>query len=256
MLSRIALFTSLASMTLFSCAGSSTGDGTSTVPGTSPVGGASWELSSNPATGGSSRVDSGSTSNVGGRSDTIASGASGGTSAVGGASHVGGTSAIGGASNSGGAQATGGASNSGGAKVTGGTTSVGSTSTVVVPPCPATAPTNSTPCGSTPVACFYDDCPATGRTNATCTSGMWSVETAPCGAVRCSGAFSTTGACNSGETCYVYAGGFTSINCRTNPCGVGPVTNQCAPANCSVTLSLSAGVTFYCSANCPIAGCA
>jgi len=226
MLSRIALFTSLASMTLFSCAGSSTGDGTSTVPGTSPVGGASWELSSNPATGGSSRVDSGSTSNVGGRSDTIASGASGGTSAV------------------------------GGAKVTGGTTSVGSTSTVVVPPCPATAPTNSTPCGSTPVACFYDDCPATGRTNATCTSGMWSVETAPCGAVRCSGAFSTTGACNSGETCYVYAGGFTSINCRTNPCGVGPVTNQCAPANCSVTLSLSAGVTFYCSANCPIAGCA
>jgi hypothetical protein len=197
---------------------------------------------------------SGASANDGGNTASGSTNSGGATSTVtnatvvaGGATHLGSSQAthVGGLSNGSTTKAAGGGLSLGGA------TATSVASTVVVTPCPATAPTQGTDCVTNSTECFYDDCPAIGRTQARCISGTWKVETAACGIVNCSGSFTN---CEIGDICQTVASGALLRECVPNPCGSGPVTSQCAPAGCSVITSLTEGVTVYCN-NCPQGGC-
>jgi hypothetical protein len=122
--------------------------------------------------------------------------------------------------------------------------------------CPAAAPANSTACGSTSLSCFYDNCPSTGRTQATCTNGRWVVQTAACTAIGCLGYPNSSFNCPSGKVCIVATGGTINATCVDNGCGAGPVSNTCvAGANgCTMGASPTSGVTFTCN-TCPQGGC-
>ena len=127
---------------------------------------------------------------------------------------------------------------------------------VTTPACPQTAPANGSSCGSTSMSCFYDNCPSTGRTQATCTGGTWSVQTAACGAVSCLGSPAVT-TCTSGQLCLITESGTIGVQCVSNTCGQGPISPACASglAGCVVNATLNGGVTITCN-QCPQGGCA
>jgi Kazal-type serine protease inhibitor domain len=121
----------------------------------------------------------------------------------------------------------------------------------ISPTCPSTPPTNASSCGSTNMTCFYDNCPSTGRTQANCAGGAWTVQTAACGTLNC---ISRT--CPSGQMCLVTEGGAVGVQCVDNSCGHGPVTPECGTTigNCVVNATLTSGVTITCN-TCPQGGC-
>jgi hypothetical protein len=120
--------------------------------------------------------------------------------------------------------------------------------------CPSIPPTNSSACGSTNMTCFYDNCPSSGRTQATCTAGTWSVQAGACGTVSCAGPSLLT--CPSGQICLITESGAISANCVANSCGQGPVTPACGTTlgSCVVNGSLNAGATITCN-TCPVSAC-
>ena len=115
---------------------------------------------------------------------------------------------------------------------------------VSVPGCPFVAPTNGSPCSSPGASCFYDNCPGTGRTQATCTGGTWTAQTATCSSVSCVGT-----SCPSGQLCLIMEGGARIVQCVNNVCGQGPVAPECgtSPGSCSVNATLTGGVTITCN---------
>jgi hypothetical protein len=134
---------------------------------------------------------------------------------------------------------------------------------VTPPACPQNPPTNGSSCGSMSMSCFYDNCipstmpcsvnncPSTGRTQATCgADGAWSVQTAACGTVSCNGPSTLT--CPPGQMCLITESGTVSAQCVTNTCGSGPVTPECGTTlgSCGVNASLISGVTITCN-TCP-----
>jgi hypothetical protein len=127
---------------------------------------------------------------------------------------------------------------------------------VTTPACPQTAPVNGSSCGSNSLSCFYDDCPSTGRTQATCSGGAWSVQTLACGNVSCLGSPAVT-TCPSGQLCLITESGTISVQCVNNTCGQGPISPACASglAGCVVNATLNGGVTITCN-QCPQGGCA
>ena len=127
---------------------------------------------------------------------------------------------------------------------------------VTTPACPQTAPASGSSCGSTSMSCFYDNCPGTGRTQATCTGGTWSVQTAACGNVSCLGSPAVT-TCPSGQLCLIVESGTIGVMCVNNACGQGPISPACASglAGCVVNATLNGGVTITCN-QCPQGGCA
>jgi hypothetical protein len=127
---------------------------------------------------------------------------------------------------------------------------------VTTPACPQTAPVNGSSCGSNSMSCFYDDCPSTGRTQATCTGGTWSVQTAACGNVSCVGSPAVT-TCQSGQLCLITESGTIGVQCVSNTCGQGPISPACASglSGCVVNATLNGGVTITCN-QCPQGGCA
>ena len=122
---------------------------------------------------------------------------------------------------------------------------------VTPPTCPSTPPTDASSCGSTNMTCFYDNCPSTGRTQASCSGGKWTVQTAACGTVDCTGAPNLL-TCPSGKMCLVTESGTVGEQCVDNACGQGPVTSQCGTSlgGCSVNATLASGVTIVCN-TCP-----
>lgn len=132
----------------------------------------------------------------------------------------------------------------------------GTDAAVTTPACPQTAPTNGSSCGSNSLSCFYDNCPSTGRTQATCTGGTWSVQTAGCGNVSCLGSPAVT-TCPSGQICLIVESGTIGVQCVNNTCGLGPISLACASglAGCVVNATLNGGVTMTCN-QCPQGGCA
>jgi len=121
--------------------------------------------------------------------------------------------------------------------------------------CPQTPPKNASSCGRATLGCFYDICPSTGRTLATCTGGIWMVETAECGPVSCGRSSSgyDSGPCPSGQICLEMASGILQSSCIENTCGQGPVTYDCLGSfggDCSLSYSLADGVKVYCN-TCP-----
>ena len=127
---------------------------------------------------------------------------------------------------------------------------------VTTPGCPQTAPASGSSCGATSLSCFYDNCPSTGRTQATCTAGTWSVQTAACGSVSCLGSPAVT-TCQSGQLCLIVESGTIGVQCVSNTCGQGPISPACASglAGCVVNATLNGGVTITCN-QCPQGGCA
>jgi len=127
---------------------------------------------------------------------------------------------------------------------------------VTIPACPRAAPANGSSCGSNSMSCFYDDCPSNGRTQATCTGGAWSVQTAACGNVSCLGAPAVT-TCPSGQICLIVESGTIGVQCVSNTCGQGAISPACASglAGCVVNATLNGGVTMTCN-QCPQGGCA
>ena len=127
---------------------------------------------------------------------------------------------------------------------------------VTTPACPQTAPANGSSCGSNSMSCFYDGCPSTSRTQATCTGGTWSVQTAACGSVSCIGSPAVT-TCQSGQLCLITESGTIGVQCVSNTCGQGPISPACASglAGCVVNATLNGGVTITCN-QCPQGGCA
>ena len=219
-------------------------------------------------TGGALREDDagisvGGLSSAGSSSSTAGSNSVGGFSGLGGARDSGGTFATGGSLSGGGTFATGGSSSPGGTIVTGGkigtggTLATGGSSSVA---CPSKAPAASSPCTSTNLSCFYEDCAGAGRTQATCGSnGTWSVDTAACGTVTCSnyGVISPT-TCQPGQYCRITYAGASYAMCVTSTCGQGPVTDSCLSSySCSVSKSLTGGIIVSCN-GCPAGsgGCA
>ena len=200
---------------------------------------------------------------TGGSSSTAGSNSVGGFSGLGGARDSGGTFATGGSLSGGGTFATGGSSSPGGTIVTGGkigtggTLATGGSSSVA---CPSKAPAASSPCTSTNLSCFYEDCAGAGRTQATCGSnGTWSVDTAACGTITCSnfGVISPT-TCQPGQYCRITYAGASYAMCVTSTCGQGPVTDSCLSSySCSVSKSLTGGIIVSCN-GCPAGsgGCA
>jgi hypothetical protein len=133
---------------------------------------------------------------------------------------------------------------------------------VTTPTCPSTPPTNASSCGSTNMTCFYDNCPSTGRTQATCAGGAWIVQIAACGTVSCT-PIATSGVvapkpltCPSGQVCLVTGSGNYTGQCIENACGQGPVTAECGTTigGCVLTATLTSGVTITCN-TCPQGGC-
>jgi hypothetical protein len=127
----------------------------------------------------------------------------------------------------------------------------GADAAVTTPTCPQTPPTNTLSCGSASMTCFYDNCPSTGRTQARCAGGTWTVQTAACSTVNC---ISRT--CPSGQICLVTEGGAVGVQCVDNACGQGPVTAECGTGigGCVVNATLTGGVTITCN-TCPQGGC-
>jgi len=127
--------------------------------------------------------------------------------------------------------------------------------TCAPPTCPQTPPTNGATCGSVGYACTYEDCANAGRTQATCTSGTWTIQTAACVAQACAGGgiSSTTITCDVGKICVrtTSGGGAYMIqpSCVDNTCGKGPITTDCLPSlpgSCFSSGSVS-GVQVNCS---------
>jgi hypothetical protein len=203
-------------LALLGCSGASSNDGGNTAAGSTNSGGAtSTVTNATVASGGVTHIGSSQTTHVGGLSNVTTTKATGGGLSVGGA------------------------------------TATSVTTTVVVTTCPVTAPTQGTDCDANSMECFYDDCPAVGRTQAICISGTWNVETATCGIVLCDGSFTD---CELGDICSTVASGALLRECIPNPCGSGPVTSECARAGCNIITSLTEGVSVFCN-NCPQGGC-
>ncbi|HEX7598838.1 MAG TPA: hypothetical protein VF518_11530 [Polyangia bacterium] len=122
--------------------------------------------------------------------------------------------------------------------------------------CPSTPPANGGACVEQ-TSCFYDVCPSTGRTQATCKAGKWVVETGACGIVTCLGSYVSGRTCASGQVCLVHAGGALLIDCIDNACGTGPASSDCTDfsAGCTAMFNTSSGVTYYCN-TCPSGTCA
>ena len=122
--------------------------------------------------------------------------------------------------------------------------------------CPSAPPTNGSACVGQ-ASCFYDVCPSTSRTQATCTGGKWSVETGECGQVSCLGDYAEGNTCSSGEVCLVQIGGMLVITCMADACGAGPASPDCTTftTGCTPMFDLSSGVTYYCN-TCPTGTCA
>jgi hypothetical protein len=123
------------------------------------------------------------------------------------------------------------------------------------PTCPQTPPTNAASCGTVGYSCFYEDCAGAGRTQAVCASGTWTVQTAACSSITCTGAGATTTTltCAAGKICVrtTSGGGAYMVQpaCVDNACGKGPISPQCLPSlsgSCSASYSLS-GVEIDCS---------
>ena len=126
------------------------------------------------------------------------------------------------------------------------------------PVCPGTAPLAASACAAAGQRCFYEDCAGAGRSDASCDNGSWTVHTAACGAVHCTG-FASGTSCATGQVCSIIEGGAISTMCAQSSCGSGPVTCACAHAsctNCAITGSPEQGFTVTCVANCPAATCA
>lgn len=136
------------------------------------------------------------------------------------------------------------------------TVCAGTDAAVASPTCPQAPPTQGAACASASLSCFYDNCPSSGRTQATCSGGAWSVQTGACGTLTCTGYPDPSFGCASGKVCVVSAGGTISASCADNGCGAGPVSDQCvAGANgCTMNASTTGGVTFTCN-TCPQGGC-
>jgi hypothetical protein len=123
------------------------------------------------------------------------------------------------------------------------------------PTCPQTAPSNASACGPVDFSCFYEDCAGAGRTQAACTTGKWTVQTAACTTTACAGGGITPGTltCDIGKICVRTTGGggayVITPSCATNACGTGPITTQCIQGlsgSCFANTSLS-GVQVSCS---------
>jgi len=193
----------------------------------------------------------------------------GGQAGVAGLIGTGGLPGSGGANSSGGAftsagTGNGGASKGGTANSSGGATGGASTSTkggangsggaTQEALCPQAPPADATPCSPNGRQCFYDACPNGARTQATCASGSWSLQTSTSCVHSCMGALSSR-SCETGEICLIYSGGALLVNCVPNGCGAGPISAQCAGApTCTVSFSVEAGATVTCN-TCPQGGC-
>jgi hypothetical protein len=122
--------------------------------------------------------------------------------------------------------------------------------------CPSSPPTAGEACNGP--GCFYEDCPGTGRTAATCTNGLWVVDRRPCGTVTC---LSTGGGlltCAIGQICMQRAGGaIEPVMCIQNSCGTSAISCDCLPScvgTCTVNGSASSGFSVFCN-TCPQGGC-
>jgi hypothetical protein len=208
-------------------------------------------------TGGASGGGGGQSGGAGGHTTGGASGGGGAGQSGGAGGHTtGGASGGGGAGQSGGAggHTTGGASGGGGSGIGGGGGTLpgsgGAGGAPANPQCPAMPP-GATSCPKEGFKCFYDDCPATGRTIATCTGGTWAVATGACGTVTgdCV-AYSKT--CASGQLCLLTITGAITPSCIANTCGAGPITPQClsaySPPQCTLLGSADVGgFSIYCN---------
>jgi len=136
-----------------------------------------------------------------------------------------------------------------GGGATGGAGGSGDSSTQA-PQCPATPP-GASACAPEGFTCYYDACPAGGRTIANCSQGTWSVTTGACGKVSCAGPYLSTGVCDSGQICTVSITGARSDACIANSCGAGPVTLDCLSywwisSSCYLTGDVTTGFTVIC----------
>ena len=110
--------------------------------------------------------------------------------------------------------------------------------------CPLAVPSNGANCGAVALSCVYQDCAGAGHTEATCTAGTWSVQTASCDAMRCSGGGVYTGfvLCGADQLCMRTTGGggayIITPSCIDNTCAPSPVTAQCLvlPSICGLEL--------------------
>ena len=123
------------------------------------------------------------------------------------------------------------------------------------PTCPQSAPSNATACGPVDYSCYYEDCAGAGRTQATCTTGTWSVQATACTSVTCVGGGISTSSltCDAGKICVrtTSGGGAYMItpSCATNACGAGPLSLQCIQGlsgSCFLNTSTS-GAQVSCS---------
>jgi len=110
--------------------------------------------------------------------------------------------------------------------------------------CPLAVPSNGASCGAAALSCVYQDCAGAGHTEATCKAGTWSVQTASCDAMKCSGGGVYTGfvLCGADQLCARTTGGggayIITPSCIDNTCAPSPVTAQCLvlPSICGVEL--------------------
>jgi len=124
------------------------------------------------------------------------------------------------------------------------------------PTCPRAAPTSGSNCGSVDHSCTYEDCANSGRTQAACTNGTWTIQTLACSSQACAGAGinAMTITCPAGKLCVrTTSGGGAYLvypSCVDNTCGTGPISPACVQGlsdNCSSTGSAVSGVQINCS---------
>ena len=144
-----------------------------------------------------------------------------------------------------GGNASGGHSSSGGSHSVGGNAGGGNAGGDAVL-CPATPLASGSQC-SAQGQCTYLDCSGAGQVTVNCngSGSTASVETLPCGLVRCGGIVD----CAAGEVCVIDAGtGMQNAKCVANPCAGRAVGCDCIGSLCGGRSCVAHGTVLICAA--------
>jgi hypothetical protein len=118
------------------------------------------------------------------------------------------------------------------------------------PPCPETAPGDGESCESEGQRCTYILCPES-VTRAECERSGWLITSLPCDDYECDLSNPGAATCTGDQLCVSRMGGAFVLECADNPCGTGPVVDECACTVCSTMDECAVdGTSVTCTVDC------
>jgi len=118
------------------------------------------------------------------------------------------------------------------------------------PPCPDAPPADGEACERVEQRCTYVLCPES-VTRAECERSGWLITALPCDDYECDLSSPGTATCTGDQLCVARMGGAFIQECADNPCGTGPIEDECACAICGATDECSVeGTNITCTVDC------